>query len=143
MPEQEVDVVLDALAVRLNKIEGILDVDKYRPASLRQLPRIVLLYLDSPWSLAPGGRNEIAHTIEINVIVAPLGDFRRAREKAAGFIRDVKAELWSNLELVAAPNQTTIGSEGSQAMRNVLYDETTYLAAIIIIRAIEITGEDF
>ncbi len=142
MAEQEVDVVLDALAVRLKKIDGIKDVDKYRPASLRQLPRIVLLYLDSPWVLAPG-RNEIAHTIEIDVIVAPLGDFRRAREKAAGFIRDVKAELWSNLELITSPNQTTIGSEGSQAMRNVIYDETEYLAAIIILRAIEITGEDF
>ena len=146
MPQQEVDKVLDALATRLKKIEGIRDVDAFRPASLKQLPRIVLHYLDSPWVLSPG-RNEIHHTIQIDVILAPLSDVRRARREASGFIRDVKAQLFDTanggLELIDSPNQTTIGSEGSQAVRNVIYDENPYLAAVVIIRAIEITGEDF
>ncbi len=147
MPQQSVELVLDALATRLKAITGIRDVDSFQPATLRQLPRIVLHYLDSPWALSPG-RNEIAHTIQIEVIVAPLADVRRSRREAVKFIDDVKNGLFDKnlgggLELIPEPNQTTIGSEGSQAMRNVVYNEETYLAAIIIIRAIEITGEDF
>lgn len=142
MPQQEVDVVLDAIATRLKNVTGIRDVDAFRPASLRQLPRVVLHYLDSPFELSPS-RHEIRHTIQIDVIVAPLSDTRRARREAIRFVKDVKAELFSPLELIAAPNQTTIGSQGSQAIRNVIYDENPYLAAIIIVRAIEITGETF
>lgn len=146
MAQQEVDKVLDAVAKRLKKIDGIKDVDSFRPASLSQLPRIVLHYLDSPWVLSPG-RNEVHHTIQIDVILAPLSDVRRARREATRFIRDVKAQLFDKanggLELIDPPNQTTVGSEGSQAIRNVVYDENLYLAAIVIMRAIEITGEDF
>ncbi len=145
MPEQEVDKVLDALAKRLEKIKGIRDVDKYLPDTLSILPRIVLRYMDSPWELS-SSRNQINHTIQIEAIVAAKTISKRARKQAVSFLRDVKAELFTvapGLVLIPSPNQTTISPTGSQAIRNVVYDDNVYFAAILIIRCVEVTGETY
>ncbi|KKN32162.1 hypothetical protein LCGC14_0816590 [marine sediment metagenome] len=146
MPEQELDKVLDAVGTRLRGITGIHDVDVFQPQSVGAgaLPRIVLRYLDSPWLISTGGRHKIQHTIQVEVIVAPLSDVRRARRKASQFVRDVKAALFTDgtgLDLIPSPNQTTVGPEGSQAIRNVKYSDNIYIASIIIFRANELTGE--
>ena len=145
MPQQAVKDVLDALKIRLKKISGLKDVDLVQPKSLVNLPRIVLQYLDSPWQLDQG-RNEIDHTIMIEVIVAPQSDRKRSRIKALSFIDDIKTELMTKspgLILIPQPNQTTLGSRGSQGTRNVIYDETPYFAAFVIVKYIEVTGETF
>lgn len=145
MPEQEVDAVMDALKERLKVVEGIRDVDSFLPATLTTLPRILLRYLDSPWEISPN-RNQINHTIQIEVIVAPLSTAKRSRREAIRYIRDVKASLFTKgtgLSLIASPNQTTIAPTGSQALRNVVWNDNLYFAAIIIIRCVEVTGEEF
>ena len=145
MAQQEVKDVLDALKLRLAKIKGIKDVDLVQPKSLVNLPRIVLHYLDSPWILDQG-RNQIDHTIMIEVIVAPQSDRKRSRVKALSFINDIKRELMTKspgLILIPQPNQTTLGSTGSQGTRNVVYDDTPYFAAMVIVKYIEVTGETF
>ena len=145
MPEQEVDKVLDALAKRLTVIRGIKDVDKYLPDTLSILPRILLRYLDSPWELS-SSRNQINHTIQIEAIVAGKSSSASARKKAVGFLRDIKAQLFTvapGLVLIEGPNQTTIAPTGSQAVRNVVWDDNRYFAAILIIRCVEVTGETY
>ena len=145
MAEQEVDKVLDALVERLRVIKGIRGVDAFLPATLTALPRIVLRYLDSPWVLS-SSRNEITHTIQIEAIVAAKAVSHRARREAVGFIRDIKKQLFTvapGLNLIAAPNQTTISPTGSQALRNVVWDDNVYFAGIVIVRCNEVTGEDF
>jgi hypothetical protein len=145
MPEQEVDVVLDALKKRLKVVEGIRDVDSFLPSTLTTLPRILLRYLDSPWEIS-SSRNQINHTIQIEIIVAPASKAQSSRRKAMGFMRDVKNALFTKgtgLTLVNSPNQTTIAPTGSQALRNVIWNDNPYFAAILIIRCVEVTGEDF
>ncbi len=136
---------MDALVKRLRVIKGIQGVDAFLPDTLKTLPRIVLRYLDSPWVLS-ASRNEINHTIQIEAIVAAKSISKRARRQAVGFVRDIKAQLFTvkpGLNLIAAPNQTTIGATGSQALRNVVWDDNLYYAGIVIIRCTEVTGEDF
>ena len=145
MPEQELDAVLDAVKTRMLTITGINDVDAFLPQSLAVLPRIILRYLDSPWKIS-SGRHQINHTIQVEVIVAPLSNVRRARREASRFVRDVKSALFTTdtgLDLIPQPNQTTVGPEGSQAIRNVVYSDNIYIASIVIFRAIEVTGETF
>ncbi len=145
MAEQELDKVLDAVKTRMLTIDGINDVDAFLPQALINLPRIVLRYLDSPWKIS-SGRHQINHTIQVEVIVAPLSNVRRARRQASQFVRDVKAALFTTgtgLDLISQPNQTTVGPEGSQAIRNVVYSDNIYIASIVIFRAIEVTGENF
>ncbi len=145
MAEQELDAVLDAVKTRLLTIAGINDVDAFLPQAVTNLPRIVLRYMDSPWKIS-SGRHQINHTIQVEVIVAPLENVRRARRKASSMVRDVKAALFTTgtgLDLIPSPNQTTVGPEGSQAIRNVVYSDNIYIASIVIFRAIEVTGETF
>lgn len=145
MPQQELDAVMDAVKARLLTIAGINDVDAFLPQNVINLPRIVLRYMDSPWKIS-SGRHQINHTIQVEVIVAPLSNVRRARREASRYVRDVKAALFTTgtgLDLIPSPNQTTVGSEGSQAIRNVVYSDNIYIASIVIFRAIEVTGETF
>lgn len=137
--------MMKALEKRLRLIKGIKDIDQFLPNTLKTLPRIVLRYLDSPWEIS-SLRNQINHTIQIEAIVAEKAVSRRAREEAVGFIRDIKAQLFTvspGLNLIAAPNQTTISPTGSQALRNVVWDDNLYFAGIVIIRCIEVTAEEF
>jgi hypothetical protein len=146
MPEQETTDVLDAIAARLSLVEAFAGrVDAFVPVTLKTYPRIVLRYLDSPWKLSPM-RNQIVHVIQIEIIIAPIADVQKARRAAASYIRDVKSALFARaggVQLIAQPHQTTVGAEGSQWLRNVIYNDEQYLAAGIIIRAIEVTGETF
>lgn len=154
VPEQETLDVLEAIETRLETVltafAGKIDVlpagDAESGRALGTIPRIVLRYLDSPWVLGPG-TNDVQHVIQIEIVVAPLTNVRRARKEAIGYIRDVKNALFAQsnggIQIINPPNQTVIMSEGSQWLRNVVYNERHYIAAGVIVRAKESTGETF
>jgi hypothetical protein len=142
MPAQSIDKVLDAVGVRCEKVVGRGRVSRYKPASLTDFPQVVLRYLDSPFELS-SSRQRIDHVVEIEAIIAPLASVELAREEATKVISAIKTELMNPLDLIPPPNQTTTGARGSQALREVVYNDQIYHAAILIIRCVEVTGETF
>ncbi|KKN32738.1 hypothetical protein LCGC14_0810820 [marine sediment metagenome] len=131
--------LLDEIADCIKPVAGIRDVDAFAPVNLGALPRVVLRYSDTPWSLTPN-RNEVRHEVSAEIVFAPIEEWKRARRGAAQLVNDVKATLQPGPTSCITSGTVSLGVT---ALRERRYHDNLYAAVTINIRIVEVTSVTF